>query len=299
MRTAGLVATGIPILITVSGCAPAVLKERPAAWPESWKGRRLFHTPRAYIYASSPEQAGQMDRIANEVTRDFERETHRTASKGLLLVTDLKDAPACADLEALLAAQKRSELTREKGRPPTDEELQKSREGLGDMKEKTGLELADAVGMIAISVNATELEQLLGFPSEVAREARWGAIFPTDALIAAKCSKVMSAAMEKSKMGPVARLAMAPLMLSIQPRIVEMMGVTRQAVLFEQMARQQADWSEQQVAKFAEAYSEGKLGRVASALVADVEAKSGKPAAPSSRPATVPATCPGSAAANS
>ena len=50
--------------LVLSGCAPRVLKERPGDWPETWRGRHVYNTPRAFIYAATADLAGEADRIA-------------------------------------------------------------------------------------------------------------------------------------------------------------------------------------------------------------------------------------------
>lgn len=282
----------------LAGCAPAVLNEKPANWPDPWQGRNLCHTPRAYIYASSPDLAGQADRLAEEVAREFEKASGRSAPKGLLIMSDVKDPPVCSDLKSLFAASARSSKMRELGRVPTDAEMEESGKSFDTMKETNGCDPADALAATAIGLQADGLTECLLLPPEVAQHAGYGVVLPSDALVRAKMRKIMSDSLNHQKVGVMVRIAAAPVLLALEPKLIGMMTEIRKIVVFQQMALQQPDWSQEQVAKLSQAYAEGVLRPAMEAMQAEVQNQStratGKVDA-ASRPSSGPAPEPNSA----
>jgi len=292
------------LILLACACAPAVLEDLPAAWPRSWKGRELFHTPRAYIYARSAELAGEADRLAIEVARDFERAAHRGAPKGLLIVSDPGDEPVCADLKILMMAMARRECMEQSGRAPTDAELEEKCQAMSEMEKTAGVEFQDMLGMAAIPLPKSGILEL-GLPPEVGDQAGWAVLLPSDTLIGEKVGKMISAMMDRAEIGPVARLMVAPILLAMRPKMAQMIALQRKMVLFEQMAARQPDWSAEQAAKLSNAYAEGTLKPAMAAIQAEINAEararggpvssqtaasSPAPAAPCSSPATAPSS---------
>ncbi len=99
----------IMILATIVGCGPskpAVLLETPANVPAEYNGRRLYHTPQAYIYARSDESAGEADRWVLDVKKYIQRNYHRDLEKGVVIVMDPSDVPVAQTLEDLLILER-------------------------------------------------------------------------------------------------------------------------------------------------------------------------------------------------
>ncbi|MHC4272804.1 MAG: hypothetical protein ACYSUR_03940, partial [Planctomycetota bacterium] len=80
---------------------PQTRLDPPAGWPLQWAERSLYHTPNAYIYASSDGAAGEADRFVGGQARSFRRQHDRDPAKGLVVVTDKGDSPYTEDLLAL------------------------------------------------------------------------------------------------------------------------------------------------------------------------------------------------------
>ncbi len=318
--------------LCVFGCAPRVLQQPPAAWPETWRGRHLFHTPRAYIYAGSPALAGQADRIAEEVARDFEKATARPASKGLLVVSDIKDEPVFTDFKAFFFAALRASSRQPKVQGPTgsqpaqtqpstapstqpaaadagmtDAQLEAIWQSFSETKKKTGFDPMEMILIAPLPLAKEQFAPLLSLPTEVADQAGWAVLLPSDAMLRQGVHKMMAAMLKNGEIGLAARIAMAPLVLALEPKMVDMIALTRKVALFEQMARQQTDWTPEQVAKLSKAYSDGQLKTVTDAMMSDAKIKAagiaasqaaGQPAsqpatAPEAQPASAPATQPG------
>jgi hypothetical protein len=81
----------------------------------------------------------------------------------------------------------------------------------------------------------------------------------------------------------------APLLLAMEPKMVSMMLATHKAVLFEQLARRQSDWTAEEVSKLSKAYSDGQLKPVMDDMMADAQRR--LPKEPATQPvASQPST---------
>jgi hypothetical protein len=282
------------VCLLVAGCAPRILKERPADWPETWRGRHLYNTPRAFIYATSAELAGEADRVAVETAGDFEKATRRPASKGLLVVSGPRDEPVITDFKAFFLASARREAMVGQGKAPSEAELEEKWKSVQDGMKDSGFDLKDALTMVAVPLTRGQLLDPLGLPEAVADGAPWAAVLPTDGLIRASLHRAMDAAMARQKLGLAARLLVAPMLLAVEAKMVAMMSVSRNTVLFEQMARGQADWSEEQIDGLSKAYSQGRLKAATAALQAETRTQAARLNQATSRPADPAATRPAS-----
>jgi hypothetical protein len=308
-----LAATGL--VVCLSGCAPKVLEAPPVAWPEIWRGRKLFNTPRAYIYAGSPALAGYADRAAEEVGKDFENASGRSAPKGLLVMTDSKDEPVFEDVKVFFMAAMRADKRRERankqaasqpaasapesrpdGESPVDEDAELEAQWLAfsQTKQKTGMDMMAMIEIAPLPLNESQIVDLIGMSSEVANQAGWAVLLPSEPMVRRGVHKLTSGMLKNPELGVAAKIAAAPLLLAMEPKMVSMMLVTHKAVLFEQMARQQPDWTPEQVSKLAKAYSDGQLKPVMEDMMADAKARIPQPPAsqPTSGPANQPATAP-------
>jgi hypothetical protein len=86
------------------GCAPAVgppkvVLDRPAHLPDQWNAKKLYHTPSAYIYALSPDAAGETDRWLIELQKYISRKHGRELDKGVVLVMEPRDEPIAPTLD--------------------------------------------------------------------------------------------------------------------------------------------------------------------------------------------------------
>jgi len=86
----------------VAGCGPQppkVILETPKDVPAEFNGRKLYHTPQAYIYARNDEAAGEADRWITEVKNYIKRNYKRELEKGVVIVMDPSDPPIAPTLE--------------------------------------------------------------------------------------------------------------------------------------------------------------------------------------------------------
>lgn len=300
------------VVLCASGCAPRILQPLPAAWPQTWRGRQLFHTPRAYIYAGTPVLAGAADRMTEDVACDFEKTARRPASKLFIVVTDTRDEPIFGDLKAFFFAAARQAREHERRgvastRPtatspesqpaaehvPTDAELEEKWKAFSAMEKQMGINPAEAMTMAALPLPSPYILDMFGFPAEVAGEVGWVLLIPSEAATRQGVHKLMLAMLKNPEIGIAARIAMAPLVAAMEPKMVDMMLIAQKGAVFEQMARRQPDWTPEQASKLAKAYTDGRLKVAMQSMMADAKLKAAAVAA--SQPASAPATQPASA----
>jgi len=79
--------------IVLGGCArPAVILPAPAELPSEIRGRRLWNTERAYVYARDRAAADETDAWIGELQAHLDRTYDRPAlGKGFVIITDLGD----------------------------------------------------------------------------------------------------------------------------------------------------------------------------------------------------------------
>ena len=125
----------------------------PVGWPETWSHRTLYNTPNAFIYATSPEAAGEADRMAERVAWDFKLYTGRTPGKLLLIVVDKNDPPYIQNEKKF-----REDLKRLSENPK-----------LGGFISTSGTISFDDLTSIPYPVPKEELHTILGLPQPVSK----------------------------------------------------------------------------------------------------------------------------------
>lgn len=92
----------ISAIAFITGCGPQppkIVLEAPPDVPAEYNGRKLFHTPQAYIYARNKEAAGEADRWVTDVKKYIKRNYKCELEKGLVVVMDPGDPPVAQTLE--------------------------------------------------------------------------------------------------------------------------------------------------------------------------------------------------------
>lgn len=131
----------------LSGCGPQppkVLLDAPADYPATLDGRRLFHTPNAFIYARNETDAGEADRWVKAVGDYIRRKHGGELDKGLILIMDPQDRPLVDSLDAQAALeQDPSLMVTQPRRPKSVEEIRQtmSDEGIPEKAAVRGASL--------------------------------------------------------------------------------------------------------------------------------------------------------------
>lgn len=94
----------------------------------------------------------------------------------------------------------------------------------------------------------------------------------------------MLATVKRSGMGALLMVGLAPLLPAMEPQIIAAGTAQRRCVIFEQMARQQKDWSADRIAELCKAYREGTLKPVTRTLARELKKEVRRAGLPSSPP---------------
>ncbi|MHC4318347.1 MAG: hypothetical protein ACYS1B_07375, partial [Planctomycetota bacterium] len=214
---------------------PQTRLDPPAGWPLQWAERSLYHTPNAYIYASSDGAAGEADRFVGRQAQAFRRQHDHDPAKGLLVVTDKGDSPYTEDLLALakiVAGDAVDQLP--------EGSLEEAVESKQAMIEATASSLgfsADAVyAVAALPLDREAVSGLIGIPADGDGKETfgWAAGVPTR-----KASRqVVGAAARKyatEHLGAVLRVVVAPLIPLAVDRAVKELTAQWEETVEEQM----------------------------------------------------------------
>jgi len=246
----------------VPGCAPRVLLDNPAGWPENWADRRLFNTPNAFIYATNKGVAGEADRLIQQVANDFRRQTGRQTPKGLLFATDVLDAPLVRDGRQWFEMTEQSKAISENRPALTPPELDEKWVAFEQGVSELGVGADLLLQMVPFHITPEQLPHVLGFSGGTPQDVSWVLVIPTHALVR-KCNQtVLRATLEKEGIGPVAQVLVAPMLALAESMAVEGTAVARNIVLFSQFARCQTDWTPEEISTEVEAYADRKMQQV-------------------------------------
>ncbi len=92
MRVA-LLALPAVLAVLNTGCGPAKLLPTPRGWPQEIHGRKLYHTPRGFLYATNAASAGWMDRYLQRRLPSIEEQSDVKLSTGVVIVISPGDPP--------------------------------------------------------------------------------------------------------------------------------------------------------------------------------------------------------------
>ena len=248
------------LLAILGGCTRTQWLEVPADWPQEWRGRRPYATSRAYLYASTTGSAAEAARMVRSVAEDFEDAAGASPTRGLLIVTDVGDEPAAADLGQLFAIAQRDEAARKGKTVPSDAELAEQWEDeREDMKEE-GLDPADLLRVMPLPLDAAGLGRVFDLPATVTDKVSWGAALSTEDAMADALGRMMAAALAEEEIGMAQRILMAPVMAFARGMAVRAMCAACEVTLFGQMVVSQPGLDAEARAQLLRAYRERKEG---------------------------------------
>ena len=242
-------------MLLLAGCGPKVLLQPPTDWPGRWGGRKLFHTPNAYIYADSAAAAAEADRLVAIVGDHLTERTGVKPVKGLVIVTDFHGSLGNQDVRSVFKAFLCSRI-RKKGKPtPGPQEIDRAWAAIDSPEAaKAGIDVKLALLISATGIDREDISAVLGLPEATAGRTHWAAAVPTRALIEEFLSQTLDAAFRDKKMSLTARLALKPLLALLRPAMVDSVAAKREIVLYEQHVRGQPDWSAERKQKEIKAY---------------------------------------------
>jgi len=81
------------VVILAPGCAPATLLQPPPGVPQEIQGRKLYYTPRGFLYATNAPAAGWADRYLKERLGRIPRQFEVSLPPGAVVVVSPGDNP--------------------------------------------------------------------------------------------------------------------------------------------------------------------------------------------------------------
>lgn len=254
----GILCLVLAALCLGAGCAPAKVLDSPAGWPVEWKGRKLYHTPHAYIYAGSDAAAWEADELAARVHREFKSRTRKDAVKGLLLVTNVNDPPAFASFRQFCDV-KAKEAAAAEGRTLGEDELKKRHEMISAAFAEQGHDPESDLAMTPASIKPADLADVMDLAVQGAISPAWSVAVPTSALIEQANDRALQGEYEKRKVGLLVQLPLTPITL-FEHRLRNVKAlVARDVELFRNQMELQQDWSKEKRQEATHAYMEWKL----------------------------------------
>jgi hypothetical protein len=220
----------VALALLAAGCGPMNVLPGAPGWPSEMNGRRLYNTPRAYVYASNDAAAGEADRLVESVAMAIAARGG-IASKGVVIVTDLRDGPLGTDARSFYRAIRGEDYV---SHCPGDKD-----EAFMGMSEE--VEMLCRPEVVPVAAARAELK----LPDEAG--ATWVVALPTRAMIDWGLVRYYAKSVRDQRELKWKAFAVATLPLEVAlvaPLHHETEAVERAVVVFEQIANRQAGWSE-------------------------------------------------------
>ena len=239
-------------LIALAGCAPAQRMPDPVNWPRELDGRSLWTTPHAYIYAAHGASAGEMDRLAARVQREYSAELGQPTPPVLIIVRDAGEPYPGNDVRTLLRGTVRLALQRDVGlssegqtseapERPMSEKIDEAVLGLWSAAAATGTTLEVLAGTIPLTCDEHALRKICQSSDGPSNQMGGALVLPTRACLRTNVRRMMQGALELYGIGPVAQVMFAPIMAMAETKAVDRLDRLRDAALFNHWLFKHAD----------------------------------------------------------
>lgn len=226
----------IGLFLIAAGCGPQppkVLLDTPENVPAEYNGRKLYHTPQAYVYARSDEAAGEADRWVIDVKKYIKRNYQRELEKGLVVVMDPGDPPVVQTLEEAHLLERDPAIMVTKPRHAKSvAELRKrmADQGLPERPAITGMSL----------VLPPRKRQELGLETPA---TDWAAVAPSHAL-AVECGIEVGAAALRTKKQDWTEEQARKAATTFKDTLAKAFEIGRGNPIFIAWVQRQSDWSD-------------------------------------------------------
>ncbi len=251
------IAAAVCLAVLLGGCASTSMSVQPdpQGWPDAWRGRRLYHTNNAYVYAGSKDAAVEADRTAREVGEDFRELTGREPTKGLWIVTDVGEPVVADDVVLINLAHQRDWLQR-KG-DPEDISAAEARRRLQDRAETKGVAVEDILALSTTGLRAGQVSELVDFPTDAVDPPVWGVVLSSRARLSKALMRSARAALAKKD---AATRTVGTSMLAIhEPKMVDGLMIARKTVIYVLHCRAQPDWDREEAVRRLRVYVDRKI----------------------------------------
>ena len=263
-----------------SGCAsrPRLVDAPPAA-PAQLAGRRLWPTSAALIYARDESLAAETQQWIESLAAHLARTYHASLGKGLVVVTDLHDAPVVESFDELVRLESLAPAARSAS--PTSPEARRRRLSDAGMTEEMARQVA------TVPLDDAVLKRHVG-DVRAFNDVQWRICCPSQRLALRVTQQFAPKAIEKQK-----GRAFAMLTASVIPiaslEAAKVFALARDALAFDLWAARRADWDDARRKRESAQYLKERAFLISPMLaMALAIAKKGGPAtasAPASRPA--------------
>lgn len=245
-RTGG----ALGVLLVLGGCGPATLLAPPPELPAELAGRRLWHTPAAYIYAKDKAAAGETDRWVIELGKHIRQRWGAELGKGLIVVVDAGEQPCVRALDRMVALQ-------DSVLPPTEP---RSVEDVRSRLAESGLTEEMVLQVSPIPLDAEALVSL-GLSPALPGSADWSMATPSQRLMERTTLAFAPKAVEK-KAGPVFAIMAAPLMPAASITAAKAFRLARDGLAFDMWTARAGRWSLEQRRELSRRYARHRARQI-------------------------------------
>ncbi|MCK6485271.1 MAG: hypothetical protein HUU22_17405 [Phycisphaerae bacterium] len=226
---------GCVLLLLIAGaCGPARLLPAPPELPESANGRRLWHTPHAYIYARETEIAGETDRWIDGLNGHLHRTYDGALGKGLVIVADVDDEqPIVATLDELDRLQRLLPASAAPASRPSPDERRRELVASGMSEE---MACWSAVAPLDVAACTTA-----GLPVQLPRDVQWRMCCPSNRL-ALKITREFAPRAVERKKGKAFAIIAAPAMPVATLEAAKVFELTRDVTAFVLWSERVSGW---------------------------------------------------------
>lgn len=229
---------------------PAATSASTDALPQ-WNGRQPFFMPDSLIYAGSASAAKEIEKEIARVIAGFVKETGARPTRGLVLVTDAKDALLQSDTHELFLLAASARATRSPTTMNTPAATQSAEETDPEMAwqraqepmKKLGLAMDAILRSLAFPIDESQLARLSGFPAAAAQGVDWIVALPTRATCRKSADEILAATLRHDGITLAQRLLIAPWVPVMKSAATDELIAQRDPTIIDECIRAQS-WSE-------------------------------------------------------
>ena len=230
-------------LVLCLGCGPEKVLPPPDEMPKALDTRTLWHTPRAYIYATHKPVAGEIDRCVKEVA-DYVKETHEgELGKGLVIVIDKGE-------EDILDGRLRKKLNLNDMKAPKEKEQPTPEHSVA----------ASAMRPPTILIPAPLDEEALsdlGLKGKLPEDVAWSLVCPSHRQMEhVMYDNAMKELKKENKLAAVGAAGFVPLITSTMAKLFL---VFREMALYIPWSERQTQWSAERRSKEAARFATKRM----------------------------------------
>lgn len=244
----------IPSISFLTGCQSGEL-------PQLWRGRRLYDTNHAFVYAGNDRAAAEASHLLDSVVADFEFVAGEPPPKGLLIITDSNDEPACDDPGTLYELVQLGHRLREQPATLID---QQSWESYEHHMRRRGFDAAGLMIMQPVLIDDAHLMSTFGFTKAQLAHCHWAVAVASKARIRSQLTesaKVVNSQILRGSDHAAAQQAGVRIFSWMKTKELQSKGLTYRDIILFQAFVQASPWLAERNRRLINAYVRwGKSG---------------------------------------